>query len=112
MPAQHRVLMPENRHIGCRLVAAEQHDEQAEYPAGQHVDDLEQHPGSQPSPRPACRRRCRSTTQIEYSSGTRPHRSLQLRPPRPDHPVVGLSHERIKRRPVLGGLINEYEQTA
>jgi hypothetical protein len=49
---------------------------------------------------------------IEYSSDTRSNRSLQLRPPRPDHPVAGLSHERIKRRPVLGGLINEYEQTA
>ena len=33
-------------------------------------------------------------------------------PPRPDHPVAGLSHERIKRGPVLGGPINEYEQTA
>jgi hypothetical protein len=26
--------------------------------------------------------------------------------------VVNLSQERIKRRPVLGGLINEYERTA
>jgi hypothetical protein len=36
----------------------------------------------------------------------------QLHPPRPDHPVVGLTHERIKRRPVLGGLLNEYERAA
>jgi hypothetical protein len=29
----------------------------------------------------------------------RPHRSRELRPPRPDHPVADLSRERIKRRP-------------
>jgi transposase InsO family protein len=44
--------------------------------------------------------------------GRRPQRSRQLRPPRPDHPVADLSHERIKRRAVLGGLINEYERSA
>ena len=42
----------------------------------------------------------------------RPHRSRQLRPPRPDHPVADLTKERIQRRPVLGGLINEYERAA
>jgi len=42
----------------------------------------------------------------------RPHRSRHLRPPRPDHPVADLSKERIQRRPVLGGLINEYERAA
>jgi putative transposase len=47
-----------------------------------------------------------------HYNGRRPHRSLQLQPPRPDHPVADLSHERIKRRPVLGGLINEYEWAA
>ena len=35
-----------------------------------------------------------------------------LRPPRPDHSVADLSKERIRRRPVLGGLINEYERAA
>ena len=45
-----------------------------------------------------------------HYNGRRPHRSRQLRPPRPDHPVADLSQERIKRRPVLGGLINEYER--
>jgi putative transposase len=49
--------------------------------------------------------------QARYN-GRRPHRSLQLHPPRPGHPVAGLSQERIKRRPVLGGLINEYERAA
>ena len=47
-----------------------------------------------------------------HYNGRRPHRSRQLRPPRPDHPVVDLSQERIKRRTVLGGLINEYERAA
>jgi hypothetical protein len=36
----------------------------------------------------------------------------QLSPPRPDHPVADLSKERIQRRPVLGGLINEYQRAA
>jgi putative transposase len=45
-----------------------------------------------------------------HYNGRRPHRSRQLHPPRPDHPVADLAKERIKRRPVLGGLINEYER--
>ena len=47
-----------------------------------------------------------------HYNGRRPHRSRQLQPPRPDHPVADFSRKRIKRRPVLGGLISEYEQTA
>jgi Integrase core domain len=47
-----------------------------------------------------------------HYNGRRPHRSRQLRPPRPDHPLADLSGERIKRRRVLGGLINEYERIA
>ena len=47
-----------------------------------------------------------------HYNGRRPHRSRQLRPPRPDHPVADLSQERIQRRPVLGGLISEYERAA
>jgi putative transposase len=46
-----------------------------------------------------------------HYNGRRPHRSRQLRPPRPDHPVADLSQQRIRRRPVLGGLI-EYERAA
>jgi putative transposase len=42
----------------------------------------------------------------------RPHRSLRLHPPRPDHPAANPSLQRIKRRPVLGGLIHEYERAA
>jgi putative transposase len=45
-------------------------------------------------------------------NGRRPPRSRELRPPRPDHPVADLSRERIKRRPVLGGFLNEYERAA
>src|ERR1035437_5793604 len=47
-----------------------------------------------------------------HYNGRRPHRSRQLRPPRPDRPVADLSQQRIKRRPVLGGLISEYERAA
>jgi putative transposase len=47
-----------------------------------------------------------------HYNGRRPHRSRKLHPPRPDHPVADLAQERIKRRPVLGGLIHEYERVA
>ncbi|MGO9081657.1 MAG: integrase core domain-containing protein [Streptosporangiaceae bacterium] len=47
-----------------------------------------------------------------HYNGRRPHRSRELRPPRPDHPAADLSQERIKRRPVLGGLLSEYERAA
>lgn len=33
---------------------------------------------------------------------------IARRPPRPDYPIVTLGPQRIQRRPVLGGLINEY----
>jgi putative transposase len=42
----------------------------------------------------------------------RPHRALQLRPPRPGSPIPEPVHGRIRRRPVLGGLINQYEPAA
>ena len=42
----------------------------------------------------------------------RPHRALQLRPPRPASPVPEPVLGRIRRRPVLGGLINQYEPAA
>jgi len=47
-----------------------------------------------------------------HYNGRRPHRGRQLRPPQPDHPVADLSRKRIRRRPVLGGLVNEYERVA
>ena len=49
---------------------------------------------------------------VAHYNGRRPHRSRQLHPPRPDHPVADLSQGRITRRPVLGGLLNEYERAA
>jgi hypothetical protein len=47
-----------------------------------------------------------------HYNARRPHRTLQLRPPRPDALVPKLVHGPIRRRPVLGGLINEYEPAA
>jgi transposase InsO family protein len=42
----------------------------------------------------------------------RPHRALQLRPPRPKSPVPAPIRGKIRRRPILGGLINQYEAAA
>lgn len=43
-----------------------------------------------------------------HYNGRRPHRALQLRPPRPDHPAPRHTRQRIRRQQVLGGLISEY----
>ena len=48
----------------------------------------------------------------QHYNQQRPHRALQLRPPRPQAPVPEPIHGNIRRRPVLGGLINEYEPAA
>ena len=42
----------------------------------------------------------------------RPHRALQLHPPRPESRAPESVHGRIRRRPILGGLINQYEAAA
>jgi putative transposase len=47
-----------------------------------------------------------------HYSGWRPHRALDLRQPRSERPTVDLTQERIKCRPILGGLVNEYERAA
>ena len=47
-----------------------------------------------------------------HYNGRRPHRTRQLRPPRPDYPVADLSQQQIQRQPILGGLISEYERAA
>jgi putative transposase len=52
------------------------------------------------------------TDYVRHYNGRRPHRARELRPPRPTYPVADLSYQRIKRRPILGGLINEYERAA
>jgi hypothetical protein len=57
----------------------------------------------------------RVVTRTEYArhyNGQRPHRGRQLHPPRADHPIADLSQNRIKRRPILGDLINEYGRAA
>ncbi len=50
------------------------------------------------------------TEYIRHYNGQRPHHARELRPPQPTHPLADLSHQRIQRRPVLGGLLNEYER--
>ena len=52
------------------------------------------------------------TTYAAHYNMQRPHRALKLRPPRPQSPVPKLAYSRVRRLPVLGGLINEYEPAA
>jgi putative transposase len=47
-----------------------------------------------------------------YHNARRPHRALRLRPPRPTSPIPEPVQGRIRRRPILGGLLNEYETAA
>ena len=47
-----------------------------------------------------------------HYNGQRPHRARQLRPPRPDHPIPARPAQRVTRRIVLGGLLNQYEPAA
>jgi transposase InsO family protein len=47
-----------------------------------------------------------------YYNGHRPHRSLGQQPPNPAPHVVDLTAARVHRRPILGGLMNEYSQAA
>jgi transposase InsO family protein len=49
---------------------------------------------------------------VRHYNDRRPHRACGLRPPRPTHPIADSGDERITCRPVLGGLINEYERAA
>jgi putative transposase len=42
----------------------------------------------------------------------RPHRARHLRPPHPLSPIPEPAHGGVRRRPVLGGLIKEYEMAA
>jgi putative transposase len=51
-----------------------------------------------------------------HYNGHRPHWALDQRPPTSGHaavpPVTDLATHRIRRTPILGGLINEYHQAA
>jgi transposase InsO family protein len=49
---------------------------------------------------------------VTHYNTRRPHRALQLVPPRPDRFIPHESSTQIRRQPILGGLINEYEPTA
>ena len=49
---------------------------------------------------------------LEHYNTGRAHRGLDLRAPTDDPNVIPFPAHRITRRPVLGGLINEYEPTA
>jgi hypothetical protein len=49
---------------------------------------------------------------VPHYNGQRPHRSCELRPPRPTYVVPNLGSQRIKRRRLLGGMVNEYERAA
>jgi putative transposase len=56
-------------------------------------------------------RRALAVSASHYNT-RRPHRALQLRPPRPEALLREPIHGPIRCRPVLGGLINEYERAA
>jgi putative transposase len=49
---------------------------------------------------------------VAHYNNARPHRALQLRPPRPTSPLPEPVEAGIRRRPILGGLLNEYEAAA
>jgi hypothetical protein len=51
-------------------------------------------------------------TYAAHYNQQRPYRALRLRPPRRDARVREPIRNRIRRRPILGGLINEYEVAA
>jgi transposase InsO family protein len=51
-------------------------------------------------------------TYAAHYNTRRPHRALQLLPPRPKTPIPQAIHGRVRRRPILGGLINEYYPAA
>ena len=78
--AQHRVPVPEYEQLSfLRPVPVNYQDSKAEYLANQQVDDLEQHPASQPSPRQSLVV-VQLSRSIEYSSGTgrRPYLSCRF----------------------------------
>jgi putative transposase len=59
------------------------------------------------------RQLCRVLAEYSAHFNTRrPHQALQLRPPRPQHSAPEHGVHRIRRRSILGGLINEYEPAA
>jgi putative transposase len=56
-------------------------------------------------------RRVLAQYSVHYNT-QRPHRALQLRPPHLESPIPEPVYDRVRRRPILGGLINQYESAA
>jgi hypothetical protein len=52
------------------------------------------------------------TEYTRHDNEHRPHRSLGQRPPNPPSQVTDSTAVRVRRRPILDGLINEYSQAA
>jgi putative transposase len=53
------------------------------------------------------------TEYVKHYNECRPHRTLDLSPPNPPATAIDLAEQhRIRRRLILGGLINEYERAA
>ncbi|RSM61987.1 transposase [Kibdelosporangium aridum] len=52
------------------------------------------------------------TRYVTHYNTRRPHRALQLVPPRPGRLIPQDGPIQIRRQPILGGLINEYKPTA
>ncbi|WP_089927703.1 integrase core domain-containing protein [Lentzea albida] len=49
---------------------------------------------------------------VSHYNHRRPHRARDHTPPRSDYPLIGSGSGAVRRRRVLGGLINEYEPAA
>ncbi|WP_238598158.1 integrase core domain-containing protein [Saccharothrix sp. ALI-22-I] len=49
---------------------------------------------------------------VAHYNHRRPHQARQLTPPRPDHAIPQPNLTPVRRRSILGGLINEYEPAA
>jgi putative transposase len=49
---------------------------------------------------------------VAHYNTARPHRALRLRAPRLTSPLPRPVHGRVRRRPILGGLLSEYETAA
>ncbi|WP_209648930.1 integrase core domain-containing protein [Kibdelosporangium banguiense] len=49
---------------------------------------------------------------VTHYNTHRPHRALQLVPPRPGRLIPQDGPTQIRRQPILGGLINEYKPAA
>ena len=49
---------------------------------------------------------------IAHYNVRRPHRARQLKPSHPENPRMDLHNRPVPGRPILGGLINDYQRAA